>query len=209
MFRPPLCARIIRNFRYAVLPPSARKFEAFRHPALQIRCESCAPPDNGSTIRLSRLLSLRSILSRREADAVLDSGDGRIVVDGVALDGGQSYVGHRVAPDARVELLSTEADVDVRRRVAILHKPRGFVTSYTFPRRNGRRGRDDKLPQNHDRRYPSGLSLLVRKNIMPTDEGTGRRVVGPEGRVGRGFAPAGRLDVDSTVQVWWCTLRAG
>jgi len=192
--------------RYLFLKPSYQRLQ-LRHRAPLLSSSNSTlrpfsrngaiPPlsdgDVKNSIRLSRLLSLRSLLSRREADSLLSLGDGTILVDDVPLDGGMSYVGMRVRVDAKVELRTTggnEGDRTEsqkrRRRVVLLHKPRGYV-SHHMP----------SIGNRDDRKYPSGLFLLTRRNLIgsaaiPLFQPGGKRIRN------RTYAPAGRLDVDST-----------
>jgi 23S rRNA pseudouridine2604 synthase len=119
--------------------------------------------------RVSRLLALRGLCSRREADRYIEQG--WVFVNGERV----KELGVRAAPDAKVTL-APEAKRKQQECVTILlHKPVGFVSGQPEPG------------------YQAAVNLVLPENQVraPGDPPFHPRHL-------RGLAPAGRLDIDST-----------
>lgn len=120
-------------------------------------------------MRVSRLLALQGLCSRREADRYIERG--WVFVDGRQV----TELGSRAAPTARVTLAQEASQTQARQVTILLHKPVGFVSGQPEP------GREP------------AASLVTRANQQraPGDPAFDPRHL-------RGLAPAGRLDIDST-----------
>ncbi len=120
-------------------------------------------------MRLSRLMSMRGLCSRREADRLIQLG--QVQVDGIAV----TELGTRVSPDCRISV-SPSAQSDQRQRVTILlNKPVGYVSAQP------------------ERGYLPATSLISRHNQYRGD----RSALRYRPRHRHNLAPAGRLDIDS------------
>lgn len=119
------------------------------------------------TIRLSKRMSELGICSRREADELI--AQGLVIVNGERV----SELGTKVAPDARVELVTEAKRILADQVTIVLNKPVGYVSSQ---------------PENN---YSAAVELITGANQMVID---GRRFRLQDRR---GLAPAGRLDIDS------------
>jgi 23S rRNA pseudouridine2604 synthase len=133
-------------------PPSAREEESGESP-----------------VRVSRLLALQGLCSRREADRYIERG--WVFVDGRQV----TELGSRAAPTARVTLARQASRTQAQQMTILLHKPVGFVSGQPEPG------------------YEPAVSLITaaRQQRAPGDP-----VFDPCHL--RGLAPAGRLDIDST-----------
>lgn len=122
-------------------------------------------------VRVSKLLSELGLCSRREADTYIEQG--LVTVDGEVVN----ELGIRAFRHQKIELKTRAKDQQASRVTVILHKPVGFVSHY-----------DD------EREYQPAASLITPENYFagPQDQGRNPRFNG------RGLAPAGRLDIDST-----------
>lgn len=119
-------------------------------------------------IRLSRLMALRGICSRREADDYISRG--LVFVDGLPI----STLGTKVLPHQRIEL-AAEAQQQQHDLVSIvLNKPIGYVSGQ---------------PEND---YRPAVELITSANRWSESRGPILR----RDHL-RGLAPAGRLDIDS------------
>lgn len=121
------------------------------------------------TMRLSRLMSLRGLCSRREADRLIQSGHVR--VDGKPV----SALGIKVSEDCDITL-SPDAHQQRRQLITILlNKPIGFVSGQP------------------ERGHRAAISLITNRNRYARDRSQVR--FHPSHR--KNLAPAGRLDIDS------------
>ncbi len=120
-------------------------------------------------IRLSRLMALRGICSRREADRLIEQGlvrvDGKLVTE----------LGTRVEPASQIELAPAARNRQKQLVTVVLNKPVGYVS-----------GQPEKG-------YRAASELIAASNRYPGDRSSIR--FRPAHRVG--LAPAGRLDIDS------------
>jgi len=73
--------------------------------------------------RLSKILSMRGICSRREADSYIERG--LVLVDGVRVD----QLGTKVDPGARIELDPEATSTQEKRVTIIMNKPVGYVSN--------------------------------------------------------------------------------
>jgi len=120
-------------------------------------------------IRLSKLMSLRGICSRREADAFIERGF--VYVDGERVD----VLGTKVDPDSEV-VLNARARLEQTRLVTIImNKPVGYVSG---------------LPE---KGYKPAVSLITAENHYAKDKSH----IKFSSMQTNGLAPAGRLDIDS------------
>jgi 23S rRNA pseudouridine2604 synthase len=122
-------------------------------------------------LRLSKLMSQRGMCSRREADVFIERG--WVFVDGVRV----GELGMKVFPDQEVKLdrLAKQAQEDLL--TVILHKPVGYVSGQP---------EDGKV---------SAITLITPENRFGGTSAFEKR---RPGRLPKGFAPAGRLDIDSS-----------
>lgn len=122
------------------------------------------------TLRLSKLMSMRGLCSRREADVYIARGWVR--VDGVPV----TELGTKVSPHCRIEL-QQQAQREQNNRVTILlNKPIGYVSA-----------------QAEDGYQPASV-LVTAANHYPEDQSG----IAFTNEHAHGLAPAGRLDIDST-----------
>lgn len=120
-------------------------------------------------MRLSRLMSLRGLCSRREADQFIQSG--QVLVDGKPV----SELGIQVNEDCDI-VLTAGARRQQRQLITILlNKPVGFVSGQA------------------ERGHRSAISLITNRNRDARD----RSQVRFRASHRKNLAPAGRLDIDS------------
>lgn len=119
-------------------------------------------------MRLSKLMALRGVCSRRQADAFIARG--LVRVNGARVD----VLGTKVPADAVVELEQQAQRIQQNQVTILLNKPIGFVS--TQPEHG----------------YHAAIELLVPKNQDPEFPGPPLR---PQCLIGLG--PAGRLDIES------------
>ena len=119
--------------------------------------------------RLSKVLAERGVASRREADDWIAAG-------WVKVDGEVAVLGTRVFPHQVVEVDEAAKTQQAHRVTILLHKPIGYVSG-----------------QAEDGYEPASV-LVTEANHWPEDPSRERWHPGH----GRGIAPAGRLDIDST-----------
>jgi 23S rRNA pseudouridine2604 synthase len=120
-------------------------------------------------VRISKLLSLRGICSRREADDFI--AQGLVFVDGVRV----TELGSRAHPDANITL-DRKAHVHQSRQVTILlNKPVGYVSGQPEPG------------------YTPAIELIRTENHWAEDP-----ISHFAPGMLKSLAPAGRLDIDST-----------
>ena len=119
-------------------------------------------------VRVSKLLSLRGLCSRREADEYIERG-------WVRVNGQRVSLGARAQPDDDITL-SPQAKTQQARRVTILlHKPIGYVSGQPEPG------------------YQPAIVLIKPENQFQQDGDPPFSATHL-----RHLAPAGRLDIDST-----------
>lgn len=126
-------------------------------------------------MRLSRLMALRGLCSRREADEYIQKG--LVRVNGKTV----TTLGIRVSDDAEISLARSAQHLQSRQITVLLHKPVGYVSGYASG------------PDREDKRYPSAASLIVEANHYRRD----KTRKAPTARQRAQLAPAGRLDIDS------------
>ena len=119
-------------------------------------------------MRLSKILSDRGLASRREADDWIDAG-------WVLVDGKPAVLGLRVRGDERIDIDPAARQQQLTRVTILLNKPIGYVSA-----------------QPEDGHEPA-VVLVKPENRWPEDRGLAWHPAH-----GRGLAPAGRLDIDST-----------
>ncbi|MDT8364734.1 MAG: RNA pseudouridine synthase [Nitrosomonas sp.] len=120
-------------------------------------------------IRLSKLMSMRGLCSRREADRFIEQG--RVYVDGQSM----SELGIKIYPSQSITL-DTAARAEQESLVTILlHKPVGYVS-----------GQPEKG-------YLPAISLVNGRSQYCPDPATARFLPQHLNHI----APAGRLDIDS------------
>ena len=118
--------------------------------------------------RLSKILSDRGQASRREADDWIAAG-------WVRVDGRIAVLGQRIGGHERIDIDPAAREQQQRSVTILLHKPIGFVSG-----------------QAEDGHQPASV-LITPDNRWPDDRGWSWHPAH-----GRGLAPAGRLDIDST-----------
>jgi len=120
-------------------------------------------------IRLSKLMSERSICSRREADAYIERG--LVFVDGVRI----TELGTKVDPSQTITLDKKALARQMERVTILLNKPIGYVS-----------GQPEKG-------YKTAASLITKTSHYGGD----RSGIKFSSDHVQGIAPAGRLDIDS------------
>jgi 23S rRNA pseudouridine2604 synthase len=126
------------------------------------------PAPYGDGVRLSKILSDRGQASRREADDWIAAG-------WVRVNGRIAVLGQRIQGDERIDVDPAARQQQLRSVTVLLHKPIGYVSG-----------------QAEDGYEPASV-LFAPANRWPEDKGQPWH----PGH-GRGLAPAGRLDIDST-----------
>ncbi|RMW95538.1 pseudouridine synthase [Allofranklinella schreckenbergeri] len=127
------------------------------------------PPQQAQGVRLNKYLADAQWCSRREADEWVEKG-------WVRINGHPAQMGQRVLPGDVVDVAELARARQARRATIVLHKPVGYVSG-----------------QAEDGHTPA-LRLITHANQWMPAHG-GRR--GAPASL-KGFAPAGRLDIDST-----------
>ena len=125
--------------------------------------------DQDAGERLSKRMSELGLASRREADEWIEAG-------WVTVDGELATLGRRVGPDAKIEVDPAAREQQAQRVTILLHKPIGYVSG-----------------QAEDGYEPA--SVLVKADTHWGEDPS--KIHWAPGH-GRGLAPAGRLDIDST-----------
>ncbi len=120
-------------------------------------------------MRLSRLMSLRGICSRREADQLIQSGQVR--VDGETV----AELGTKVGEDCNITLTSGARQQQRQLITILLNKPVGLVSGQA------------------ERGHRSAMSLIVNRNRYARD----RPLIQFHPSHRKNLAPAGRLDIES------------
>ena len=123
-----------------------------------------------ATLRLSKLMSLRGLCSRREADVYIARGWVR--VDGLTV----TEMGTKVLPDCHIELLQQAQQEQKHSVTILLNKPIAYVSAQA---ENGYRPASILVTAVN--RYAEDRSGIVFSNEHAY-----------------GLAPAGRLDIDSS-----------
>jgi 23S rRNA pseudouridine2604 synthase len=119
-------------------------------------------------VRLSKVLSDRGQASRREADDWISAG-------WVRVNGRLAVLGQRVQGDERIDIDPAARKEQLRRVTILVHKPIGYVSGQA------------------EDGYEPAVVLVKPENRWEEDRG----LPWHDGH-GRGLAPAGRLDIDST-----------
>ncbi|MFG6449775.1 pseudouridine synthase [Roseateles sp. BYS180W] len=119
--------------------------------------------------RLSKRMSELGLASRREADEWIAAG-------WVRVNGRMAELGQRVLPDVRIDIDPAARQQQAQRVTILLHKPIGYVSG-----------------QAEDGYEPA--SVLVQAANHWGEDASGLQWAPGHGR---GLAPAGRLDIDST-----------
>ena len=123
-----------------------------------------------TSLRLSKLMSMRGLSSRREADVYIARG--WVKVDGVVI----TELGTKVSPDCRITLLPQAQREQNNRVTILLNKPIGYVSA-----------------QAEDGYQPASV-LVTAANHDVQDASA----ITFSNEHAYGLAPAGRLDIDST-----------
>jgi 23S rRNA pseudouridine2604 synthase len=118
--------------------------------------------------RLAKVLSDRGIASRREADAWIDAG-------WVRVNGQMAVLGQRIGGSERIDIDPAAKQQQLRHVTILLNKPIGYVSGQ---------------PEDG---HEAAVVLVTPANRWAEDRG----LAWHPGH-GRGLAPAGRLDIDST-----------
>ena len=131
-----------------------------------------APPSSGPSgpagVRLSKVMAERQLASRREADEWIEAG-------WVKVNGQVAVLGQRIQGHERIEVDPAARRQQQRRVTLLLHKPMGYVSGQA---EDGHQNASTLITES--RRWAQDRSLPWH----PAH--------------GRGLAPAGRLDIDST-----------
>ncbi|WP_343292061.1 pseudouridine synthase [Vandammella animalimorsus] len=142
-------------------------------PATSPAPQQAAAPANAANAvngtRLNKYLADAQCCSRREADAWIERG-------WVRINGQVAHMGQRVQPGDQVEVAPAARRHQAQQLSIALHKPVGYVSG---------QAEDGYLP---------ALSLITDANHWEQDPQHRQRAP----RSLKGFAPAGRLDIDST-----------
>jgi len=125
--------------------------------------------DRPEGVRLSKRLADQGLASRREADAWIEAG-------WVLVDGRPAVLGQRVQAQQQITIDPAARAQQAQRVTVLLNKPIGFVSA-----------------QAEDGYQPASV-LITAANRWSQDRAGWRFHPGH----GRGLAPAGRLDIDST-----------
>lgn len=121
-------------------------------------------------IRLSKLMSINKLCSRREADFLIEQG--WVMVDNQVV----SQLGSKVHPDQTVTLTRQGAQHLAQLNTVLLNKPLGIVSGQA------------------EKKYRPAVALIIPENQLKQDA----RHHPFQARILKGLAPAGRLDIDST-----------
>jgi len=149
-------------------------------------------------VRLNRLLARMGLCSRREADSFIGRGlvevDGRVVSE---LGAKMTQSSLSSEPESRIRLLPDAHRELSMQRTVILHKPLGIVSGQPegpdqVPAIRLCASEREFVPPRHRRRRDDDGRRRSRRQHSPSDAGD----VEPRGQ--RGYAAAGRLDVNST-----------
>ncbi len=121
--------------------------------------------------RLSKLMARQGLCSRREADRYIERG--WVMVDGEVV----STLGSKILPSQKITLNKQARQTQDSRKTVLVNKPVGYVSGQ---------------PEDG---YRSAIELVRPENCF----GGKSAARGPWGKSInlRGFAPAGRLDIDS------------
>ncbi len=121
-------------------------------------------------VRLSKLMSLRGICSRREADVFIEKG--LVSVDGIILD----QLGVKILPSAEIKLLQQAQRVQENKISIILNKPVGYVSAQ--PEKGYRPAIELLTADRQDPQFKDSNLARTRLNLKK-------------------MAVSGRLDIDS------------
>lgn len=118
-------------------------------------------------VRLSKLMAQQGFCSRREADRYIERG--WVMVDGEVV----STLGVKIRPNQKITLNKQAKQTQDSRKTILINKPVGYVSAQ---------------PEDG---YRSAIELVTPANRFEA-KGPWGKSINP-----RGFAPAGRLDIDS------------
>ena len=121
------------------------------------------------TLRLSKLMSMRGLCSRREADVYI--AHGWVRVDGVLV----TELGTKVSSNSRIDLMPQAQREQNNRITILLNKPIGYVSA-----------------QAEDGYQPASVLITAANHYVLDESG-----IVFSNEHARGLAPAGRLDIDS------------
>jgi 23S rRNA pseudouridine2604 synthase len=121
-------------------------------------------------VRLSKVMAMRGLCSRREADEWIEKG--WVFVDGVCMN----QLGVRIDPEQKITINDSARAQQQTLVTILLNKPIGFVSGQPEPG------------------YTPAMTLINAESRWQED--TVNRTFSPHQL--RGIAPAGRLDIDST-----------
>lgn len=121
------------------------------------------------SLRLSKLMSMRGLCSRREADVYIARG--WVSVDGVQV----TELGTKVLPNCHIELLHQAQREQNNRVTILLNKPIGYVSA-----------------QAEDGYQPASVLITAANHYIEDQSG-----ITFSNEHTHGLAPAGRLDIDS------------
>jgi 23S rRNA pseudouridine2604 synthase len=121
-------------------------------------------------VRLSKLMTLRGICSRREADSYIEAG--LVKVDGQVV----SVLGTKVSPHVKIELTHQARRIQEDKVTILLNKPVGYVSSQP------------------EKGYLPAVDLITRENQEQEDDENAPLFRSVHKRK---LAVAGRLDIDS------------
>ncbi len=145
-------------------------------------------------IRLSKRMSELGLASRREADEWIERG-------WVQVDGAVAILGLKVLPHQRITIDARARKQQARRLTVILHKPMGYVSA---------QAEEGHTPASvlvtlENQWHEAGVFTAIARDVAANSPGTATQPASrgaPSGPMRRqdlwGFAPAGRLDIDST-----------
>ncbi len=125
---------------------------------------------NDQLIRLSKVMSMRGLCSRREADAWIEKG--WVYVDGQLVN----ELGYKIRPEQHIEV-SQHAKKEQKQLVTVLiNKPIGYVSGQA------------------EEGYTPAVKLITSSNYWSTNPQKNTEKF----NFIKGLAPCGRLDIDST-----------
>ncbi|KXW56841.1 rRNA pseudouridine synthase [Ferrovum sp. PN-J185] len=125
---------------------------------------------NDELVRLSKIMSMRGLCSRREADVWIEKG--WVYVDGQLVN----ELGYKIRPNQHIEI-SQNAKTEQKKLLTILiNKPIGYVSGQA------------------EEGYTPAVKLITSSNYWSSDN----HKISEKFNFIKGLAPCGRLDIDST-----------